>query len=307
MLGNQEMAILKVNEISKSYGDFQAVDQISFAVQPGRIYGVLGPNGAGKTTTIRMVMNILVPDSGTIHLFDEHMSEELKQRIGYLPEERGLYTKMKVIDMLVFLGELRGMGHKLAVGKSEELLREFELHDWQTKKVEELSKGMQQKVQFIGTIMHDPDLIILDEPFSGLDPINAQLIKDIMVRLRQNGKAIMFSTHVMEAAEKLCDDILLINEGKKVLDGPLAEIKKKFSSNSIQIEYTGDESQLKGLKEVDKINNYGNYVELQLSKDSNPQRLLKLLVDKVEIHRFQTAESSLNDIFIDIVGSRNDA
>ena len=301
------MNILNVESISKSYGDFKAVDRVSFTVTSGRIYGILGPNGAGKTTTIRMIMNILVPDSGSILLFDQQMSDSLKNRIGYLPEERGLYTKMKVLDMLVFLAELHGISHKKAVEKASALLSEFDLAEWKTKKIEELSKGMQQKVQFIGTILHDPELIILDEPFSGLDPINAQMIKDIMIRFKREGKAIMFSTHVMEAAEKLCDDILLINKGEKVLDGQLYDVRKKYGANTVQLEFSGDASYLKNLEEIEILNAYENYSELHLKKDVNTNALLKKLINKIEIHRFQTTESSLNDIFIEIVGGRKNA
>jgi ABC-2 type transport system ATP-binding protein len=300
------MSILQIENISKSYGEIKAVQDVSFNVEKGRIYGVLGPNGAGKTTTIRMIMNILIPDSGKISLFEQSMSDALKKRIGYLPEERGLYAKMKVIDMLAFLGQLHDLTHKEAVEKSKKWLNTLDLSEWQEKKVEELSKGMQQKVQFIGTVMHDPDLIILDEPFTGLDPINAQVIKNIMMQLREAGKAIMFSTHLMDAAEKLCDDILLINKGRKVLDGELIEIKKHHGTNAVQIEYDGNGDFMNELDMIENLDNYGNYVEVRLKKGVTSQQLLKALVDKVEIRRFQDTESSLNDIFIEIVGRENE-
>ena len=246
-------------------------------------------------------MNILIPDSGQIRLFGQRMNDDLKRRIGYLPEERGLYTKMKILDMLVFLGELHEMPHNQAVASSREWLRRVELDSWENKKVEELSKGMQQKVQFIGTIMHQPDLIILDEPYSGLDPINTQMMKNIMLELKADNRAIMFSTHLMEVAEKVCDDILLINKGQNVLSGDLADIKKRYGTNAIQLEYDGDASFLHSLPLIDKIDDYGNYVDIRLKKDSTAQQLLKAVVDKIEVRRFQSKESSLNEIFIEVV------
>ncbi len=300
------MAVLEVNHISKSYGSFRAVDDISFVVEPGRMYGILGPNGAGKTTTIRMIMNILLPDSGEILLFGQKMNESLKDRIGYLPEERGLYVKMKVIDMLVFLGKLHNMTQREALEACDKWLEKLDLSGWRDKKIEELSKGMQQKIQFIATIMHNPDLIILDEPFSGLDPINTQVIKDIMMEFREEKKAIMFSTHQMESAEKLCDDILLINNGRKVLDGDLADVKKQYSRNAIQIEYDGDGEFLKSQALIEKSDNYGNYVEVILKKDADPNQLLKVLVEKLKIRRFECATSSLKEIFIETVRREQD-
>ena len=292
------MSVLEVNHISKSYGIFKAVDDISFSVEPGRIYGMLGPNGAGKTTTIRIIMNILLPDSGQVALFGRQMNEQLKNRIGYLPEERGLYMKMKVIDMLVFLGRLHNLSQKEAVNVSELWLKKLTLSAWRDKKIEELSKGMQQKIQFIGTIMHNPDLIILDEPFSGLDPINAQVIKDIMMEMRDQRKVILFSTHQLDAAEKLCDDILLINKGQKVLDGDLATIKRSYGRNAIQIEYDGDGDFLKSQSMVEKYDDYGNYVEVILKDDSDSNQLLKVLVEKFKIRRFECSVSSLKEIFL---------
>ena len=296
------MSVLEVKNISKFYGEYKAVDNLSFAVQSGRIYGLLGPNGAGKTTTIRMIMNILLPDSGEITLFEQKMSEELKRRIGYLPEERGLYKKMKVIDMLVFLGKLHNMSSAEAIKQVNIWLEKLKLTDWRDKKIEELSKGMQQKIQFIGTIMHEPELIILDEPFSGLDPINIQLIKETIIELKKQNKAIIFSTHLLDAAEKLSDDILLINKGKNILEGELGHIKKQFGKNAAQIEYTGNIEIIRSLPMVQKIDNYGNYVEVILPKEQKPSDLLRAIADKIEISRFETSVSSLNEIFIDMVG-----
>ena len=298
------MTVLEIEGVSKSFGKVQAVRDINFSVKTGRIYGVLGPNGAGKTTTIRMIMNILLPDSGQIRLFGQSMNDGLKRRIGYLPEERGLYAKMKVLDMLVFLGELHELSSGESAARSREWLKRVELDTWGQKKVEELSKGMQQKIQFIGTIMHQPDLIILDEPFAGLDPINTQMMKNIMLELKADNRAIMFSTHQMEVAEKICDDILLIDKGEKVLDGELVGIKKKYGSNAIQLEYDGDIQFLNSLKMIEKIDNYGNYVDIRLRKENTSKQLLQALIDKIEVRRFQTTESSLNDIFIEVVGRK---
>ena len=301
------MDVLNVNNIYKSFGDVQAVKNVSFTAQKGRIYGILGPNGAGKTTTIRMIMNIILPDNGDISFFNQPMNEKLKNQIGYLPEERGLYTKMTVVDMLVFLGELHGLSRKNVTKLAIDWLERMELQEWKDKKVEELSKGMQQKIQFIATIMHDPDLIILDEPFSGLDPINTQLIKDIILELKSREKAIMFSTHMMDAAEKLCDDIMLINHGEIILDGDIHKIKRDQGLNSIQIEYEGDGNFIKSLPMIEKINDFGNYTELQIKENHASRDLLKVLVKKIDIIRWQTKESSLHDIFINLVGRDNRA
>jgi ABC-2 type transport system ATP-binding protein len=299
------MTVLEIEGVSKSFDKVQAVRNINFSVKTGCIYGVIGPNGAGKTTTIRMIMNILLPDSGQIRLFGQSMNDGLKRRIGYLPEERGLYAKMKIFDMLVFLGELHELSPGEAAASSREWLKRVELDSWEQKKVEELSKGMQQKIQFIGTIMHKPDLIILDEPFAGLDPINTQMMKNIILELKTDNRAIMFSTHLMEVAEKICDDILMIDKGEKVLDGDLVGIKKQYGSNAIQLEYDGDIQFLNTLNMIEKIDNYGNYVEIHLRKENNSKQLLQALIDKIEVRRFQTTESSLNDIFIEVVGRKS--
>ena len=299
------MIVLEVNDITKSFGDIKAVDSISFKVEQGHIYGVLGPNGAGKTTTIRMIMNILIPDSGSILLFDQKMSDALKSRIGYLPEERGLYQKMKVGELLKFMGELRGLTVNEAKLKGNEWLSKFDLAEWAEKKVEELSKGMQQKLQLISTFIHAPDLIILDEPFSGLDPVNVNLVKNIMLELKEQGKAIMFSTHIMDAAEKLCDEILMINHGKKALDGELQQIQTKHGKNSLHLEYEGDGAFIKSLPMIDKFDDYGNYIEVQLKDGFKPNDFLKAVIDKVQVSKMQSQKSSLNEIFISLAGGGN--
>ncbi len=296
------MAILEVAGISKQYGNLTAVDQVSFSVKRGQVYGMLGPNGAGKTTTIRMIMNIILPDSGSIKLFDESLTDALKSKIGYLPEERGLYPKMKVERLLHFLGELNGMSPASARQKTNEWLERFDLSSSRDKKVQELSKGMQQKLQFISTIMHDPELIILDEPFSGLDPVNVNMVKNIMLEMKEKGKAIMLSTHMMETAEKLCDQVLMINKGEKVLDGNLAEIQKTYGKNAVNLSYNGDGTFIKNLPFVKKVDDYGQYIEVELNDGSKPNQLLKEILDKVEVNSMQTQKSSLNEIFISLAG-----
>jgi ABC-2 type transport system ATP-binding protein len=224
---------LSVSKICKNYEDFKAVDLVSFSIAQGSLFGLLGPNGAGKTTTMRMIMNIIIPDSGKISIHGKPFSEEMKDRIGYLPEERGLYPKMKLLSHLQFLGEMKGMSGPEARRISEKWLERFELTKWTNNKVQDLSKGMQQKVQFIGTIMHSPDLLIFDEPFSGLDPLNTKILIDILLELKNQGKTIILSTHLMDQAEKLCDTICLINRGKVVLFGEIQNIKQDYSQNAV--------------------------------------------------------------------------
>ncbi|MDD5544231.1 MAG: ATP-binding cassette domain-containing protein [Acidobacteriia bacterium] len=293
---------LKVENVSKRFDSFTAVDALSLQVPRGTMYGFLGPNGAGKTTTIRMIMNITIPDSGHIEILGQRMTEDLKRHIGYLPEERGLYPKMKVGETLLFFGEVKGMKASEAKSKIDYWLRKMELVEWKEKKVNELSKGMQQKIQFITTVMNDPDLIILDEPFSGLDPVNADVLKDIMLDFKKQGRTIIFSTHRMEQVEKLCDHICLINKAKKVLDGSLREIKRGYGKNTVVVEYQGDNSFVSDGRFIQSSNDYGNFVELKLKPGANPQELLRSMVDKTTISRFEVTEPSLNEIFKEIVG-----
>ena len=300
------MAALRVENITKTYDSFKAVDNISFSIQEGRLFGLLGPNGAGKTTTMRMIMNIIIPDSGKIFLFDETFTEKHKDIIGYLPEERGLYPKMTLVDHLQFLGELKGLSSADAKSTSLHWLERFNLREWEKKKIQELSKGMQQKVQFIGTIMHSPKLLILDEPFSGLDPVNTKFLKDILIELKNKGTTIILSTHLMDQAEKLCEDICLINKGRIVMQGNLQEKKEEYGHNSVILEYSGDASFINALPMVDKLNDYGNYMAIQLKDGSTPQQLFQNLAGKeLEIKKFEAAETSLNEIFIEIVEGKS--
>jgi len=293
---------LSVENISKKYDDFYAVRGLSLRAAPGTIYGLLGPNGAGKTTTIRMVMNILMPDEGQILVFGEPMREALKRRIGYLPEERGLYQKMKVYDQLLFLAQLKGLTPARAAQRLDEWLARMQFSEWKNHKVEELSKGMQQKVQFIATVAHDPDLIILDEPFAGLDPINAHLLEDIIVDLKKQGKTILFSTHRMEQVERLCDHICLVNRGTNILEGPLRAIKQQYRKNTILLEYQGSLAFLEGDPAVRRLDDFGTRAEVRLTEEADPHEFIRAVVARVQVYKFEIVEPSLNDIFIEKVG-----
>jgi ABC-2 type transport system ATP-binding protein len=297
------MNVLEVESISKKFGQFTAVDRVSFALKEGVVFGLLGPNGAGKTTTLRMIMNIIIPDSGRIAIFGQPDPKIINERIGYLPEERGLYRKMKVGELLLFLSELKSMEKKEATKRVNVWLERFEMQDWKNKKIEELSKGMQQKIQFVGTILHQPSLLILDEPFGGLDPINTNLIKDIMLEMKEQGTTIIFSTHVMESAEKLCEEIFLIDQGREVLNGRLSDIKQSFGKRNVHIEYEGSDDFLQKSSQIKKYDNYGNYVEVQLIENGDPQKLLKQAADSVSIRKFEIKEPSLNEIFIESVNN----
>lgn len=296
------MNVLKVENISKSFGDLKAVDQVSFEIGQGVSFGLLGPNGAGKTTTIRMITNIIIPDSGRISILNNGDFSTTSNYLGYLPEERGLYRKMNVGELLFFLAKLKTMNRHDAKTEIDSWLERLDLMEWKKKKVEELSKGMQQKLQFIGTILHKPKLLILDEPFMGLDPINTNLIKDIMLELKAAGTTIIFSTHLMENAEKLCDEIFLINKGRNVLSGKLSAVKKSFGRENVIIEFDGDDGFLKTSAQIKKFDNYGNYVEIQLHKDADPQKLLAEAMKGARIRKFEIKEPSLNEIFIETVG-----
>ena len=302
------MAILEVENISKHFDRVVAVDNVSFQIEPGKIYGLLGPNGAGKTTTIRMIMNIIMPDSGRITIFNQGMDDTLKSKIGYLPEERGVYPKMKLADFLKFLGELHDVPAQEADQRARTWLKRFNLSPMAESKVQELSKGNQQKVQLIGSFLHDPELLILDEPFSGLDPVNIDLVKEIILEFKKEGKAIILSTHMMDAAEKICDHVIMIDKGHKVLDGPLDEIQQEYGHNSVQLEYGGDGEIIKQLPFVEAFNDFGNFIEVRLKDGFKVNDLLKAVLDRVEIFKVETRRSTLHEIFISLVkGGENDA
>jgi ABC-2 type transport system ATP-binding protein len=306
-------ASLELRDVEKRYGDFVAVADLSLAVPAGVIFGLLGPNGAGKTTTLRMIMDILAPDSGEILLFGRRRLASDLRRIGYLPEERGLYRKMTVIDQLLFLAEIHGLKRRQALPAVEAWLARVELADWGRKKVEELSKGMQQKVQLIGTVLHQPEILILDEPFSGLDPINQGLFKELLLDYRRQGKTILFSTHGMEQAEKLCDHIGLISHGRLVLAGELREIKRRAGGNSFRLvapATAGDLERVKALPGVevaipqeplDPVDPRPASVRLLLAPGASSSELLRQLVQFLEVREFRSEEPDLEDIFIKAV------
>ena len=255
------MNLLQLENVHKRFGDFTAVSDISFSIENGSIYGLLGPNGAGKTTTLRMIMDIIAPDAGSITFSGNRQVRDFLDQIGYLPEERGLYRKMKVRDVILFIAELKGLYKQQALGEIEQWLEKMQLSEWENKRIDELSKGMAQKIQFITTVIHKPELIILDEPFSGLDPINMTLLKDLMLELRENGSTIIFSTHVMEQVEKLCDHICLIHQGKVLLEGELRAVKRAFGKNSVEVEYVGSLEPIRNSAYIQGINNFGQYAE----------------------------------------------
>lgn len=291
---------LQLDRIRKQYRDKVAVAGLSLEVPRGVIYGIIGPNGAGKTTTIRMLMNITAPDSGTIRIEGKAVDDSMKNRVGYLPEERGLYKKTTVEEVIVFLGMLKGLPRATVLSRIDPWLEQMQLGDYRKKKVEELSKGMQQKLQFITTLIHEPDLVILDELFSGLDPLNMELIKGVVLELKSSGKTILFSTHVMEQAEKLCDYIAMISRGEKVLDGRMAEVKGKFGKNAIQVVIDGDGAFLGGLPGVRSVTPFTNYHELRVAPEADHRAILRAIVEKVPVRRFEVVEPSLYDIFIDL-------
>ncbi|RME49503.1 MAG: ATP-binding cassette domain-containing protein [Chloroflexi bacterium] len=298
------MTAIEVVNVSKRYGSFEAVRDLSFSVNTGEIFGLLGPNGAGKTTTIRMLMDIIKPDAGHIRVLGEPPSAATKNRIGYLPEERGLYKGLSVMDTLIYLAALKGLSRHETEERAEVMLRRLELWDSRNEKVSTLSKGMQQKLQFVVTVLHDPELIVLDEPFQGLDPINTELIQEMIAALPVQGKTVILSTHMMNQVERMCDRILLIDHGCSVLYGALDEIKARFADNAVILRAVGV---LDGLAGVKHVVDHGRYHELFLEDGMTPQRLLEQLVRAgVEVREFEVATPALNDIFIEVVGNRSE-
>ena len=293
------MDAITLENVTKSYDSVTAVNNVSLRVRQGAILGLLGPNGAGKTTTIRMVMNILVPDEGKIRVMDTPVSDDTRDLIGYLPEERGLYPRMKVRDVIVFLAALHGLTEADAGRRATEWLERLGLAEWGDKKVVDLSKGMQQKVQFITAVIHQPPILILDEPFSGLDPVNAAVIEEIMVDMRAKGSTIVLSSHRMEQVERMCDSICLINKGQNVLDGDLRAIKQSYGKNTLHVEFAGSEAFLQN-PQIEKITRLGGGVEAKLKPGADPQEILKAAVAAdTRITRFELLEPSLGEIFID--------
>ena len=298
------MSSIILENVSKRFGTTQAADVVSFHVNPGEIFGLLGPNGAGKTTTIRMMLDIIRPDNGRIDVFGGPMNEAKKNQIGYLPEERGLYADQKLMDVVLYLASLKGMDRKTAVAAAEAYLKQLDLWAYRDKKMSALSRGMHQKAQFIVTVLHDPDLIIVDEPFSGLDPVNTELIKKMLLDLRDQGKTIIMSTHQMHQVEAMCDRIVLIHRGRVVLEGAVDKVRRQFAGNTVEVSGSGPFDQL---PQVTLAHRHNNTWQLSLAADVTPHELLRQLVqhEELSIEHFSIALPSLNEIFIRIVGEES--
>ncbi|HKF50476.1 MAG TPA: ATP-binding cassette domain-containing protein [Terracidiphilus sp.] len=300
------MPVVELAGVTKAYENKVAVRNLSFSIEPGQMFGLLGPNGAGKTSSIRMMMGITMPDSGRVSLFGSPFDRKSLERVGYLPEERGLYKKMKVLDQLVFFGQLHGLSPNESRKRAQDWAQRLEIADSLPKKTEELSKGMQQKIQFIASLIHDPTLIVMDEPFSGLDPVNATLLERTLLDLKDQGRAIIFSTHRMDQVEKLCDTICLINKGEAVLSGKMREIKSRYERNRVIVEFEGDDSFLKS-PEISEAKNFSGHAEIRLQPQGNAQKLLHEAAAVATIYRFELVEPSLEEIFIQTVGGKADA
>ena len=300
------MPVVELAGVTKAYENKIAVSDLSLSIEAGQMFGLLGPNGAGKTSSIRMMMGITVPDSGSITLFDKPFERSNLEQVGYLPEERGLYKKMKVLDQLIFFGQLHGLAREEAQKRAVDWAGRMEIADALPKRTEELSKGMQQKIQFIATLLHDPKLIVMDEPFSGLDPVNAVLVERTLLELKDRGKAILFSTHRMDQVEKLCDSICLINNGKAVLAGNLRQIKARYERNHVIVEFEGNSAFLNS-DEVAQAKNFSGHAEITLKPNGDAQKLLHEAAAMATIYRFELVEPSLEEIFIQTVGVNADA
>jgi ABC-2 type transport system ATP-binding protein len=293
--------MIELQSVTKSFGHVRAVDRVSFATREGEIFGLLGPNGAGKSTTIKMIMNILAPDSGSILFNGRPLQEADKDRIGYLPEERGLYRKVKINEMLLYLASLKNADRSVAAKRLDEWLERFNLAEWKTRTPETLSKGMAQKVQFIAAILHDPEFLFLDEPFSGLDPVSTDVLREAVLELGSRGKTILFSSHNMEVAEKICSRLLIIDHGREVLSGSLADIKSRYGHNTVAVEFDGtiDFGSLSGM--VRNVDRFPRWVELELVEGASAQALLQCLLGQVSIRKFEVVSPSLHRIFVEHV------
>ena len=298
---------IRLSGVSKAFSGHQAVKDLSLSVPRGASFGLLGPNGAGKTTTLRMIMNVLGPDSGTIEILGQPATQKTRDRIGYMPEERGLYPRMVVEEQLLFFAELKGVPRKEAARRLGPWLERLGLADWRHRKLNELSKGMQQKAQFIATVLHEPDILILDEPLSGLDPVGVNVMRDVFVDLRRQGKTVVLSSHQMETVERLCDSIALLDRGRKLLDGPVREVKARHGKNTVVLAFDGDGAFLAALPGVQKVTDFGRYVEIRLAEGSDPQSILSAAAARLRLSRFEIVEPSLHDIFIEEVTSHGAA
>jgi ABC-2 type transport system ATP-binding protein len=298
---------IRLSGVSKAYSGHQAVQDLSLSVPRGGAFGLLGPNGAGKTTTLRMIMNVLGPDSGTIEILGQPATPVSRDRIGYMPEERGLYPRMIVEEQLLFFAELKGVPRKEAARRLAPWLERLGLSEWRRRKLSELSKGMQQKAQFIATVLHEPEILILDEPLSGLDPVAVNLMRDVFVDLRRSGKTIVLSSHQMETVERLCDGIALIHRGRKVLEGQVSEVKSRHGKNTIVLAYEGDGAFLAAVPGVQKVSDFGRYVEIRMAEGADPQRILAEAAARLKVSRFEVVEPSLHDIFVERVTATGEA
>ncbi|MGA2763722.1 MAG: ATP-binding cassette domain-containing protein [Spirochaetia bacterium] len=296
--------MIELQSVSKSFGQIRAVDSISFATREGEIFGLLGPNGAGKSTTIKMIMNILHPDSGSILFNGSPIREADKDRIGYLPEERGLYRKVKINEMLLYLASLKNANSAAAEKRLDEWLSRFNLAEWKTRTPESLSKGMAQKVQFIAAILHDPEFLFLDEPFSGLDPVSTDVLREAVLELGSRGKTILFSTHNMEVAERICSRLLVIDHGREVISGSVADIKSRHGHNVVVVEFDGtiDYGPLAGI--VRNVSRFPRWVEMELVEGASYRTLLQRLLDQVSVRKFEVVSPSLHRIFVELVSDR---
>jgi ABC-2 type transport system ATP-binding protein len=298
--------LVELDHVSKAYEQKVAVRDLSLRIEAGTMFGLLGPNGAGKTSSIRMMVGITVPDSGTVTLFGRAFTREGLKKVGYLPEERGLYRKMKVMDQIIFMGQLHGLTAELAAKRAQAWCERLQILDAAQNKTEELSKGMQQKIQFIVTLLHEPELIIMDEPFAGLDPVNATLLQDTLVDLKKEGRAILFSTHRMDQAEKLCDEICLVHRGEVVLSGKMREVKSRYERNRVIIDFDGEDGFLNH-EAIADCKEYPGHVEIRLKEHGDAQALLRAAEQHARIYRFELVEPSLEEIFIQTVGEKVDA
>jgi ABC-2 type transport system ATP-binding protein len=300
------MPVVDLDRISKAYSSKVAVRELSLRIEPGTMFGLLGPNGAGKTSTIRMMVGMTLPDSGAVRLFDEPFRRDHLRRVGYLPEERGLYKRMKVIDQLVFMGQLHGLDRATAAARARQWCERMDIAESMEKKTQELSKGMQQKIQFIATLLHDPELIIMDEPSSGLDPVNVSLLEQILLDLKSKGRTILFSTHRMEQVEKLCDAICLVDQGRAVLEGTMRAVKSRYARNRVVVEYAGDASFLTD-PSITELRESAGRAEFKLRDGGDGQALLHAAARHAQIFKFELVEPSLEEIFIRTVGGKSDA
>jgi ABC-2 type transport system ATP-binding protein len=300
------MNAVGLEKVTKRYDSFDAVSSLTMEIKEGAVFGLLGPNGAGKTTTLRMIVRILIPDEGSVSVLGKPLSERTQDLIGYLPEERGLYRQMRLLEILRFLGALKGLSESESERRARVWLDRLGLGDRLHDEIHSLSRGMQQKIQFIAAIIHRPALVILDEPFTGLDPVNAAVIKDAMLELRNQGATIILSTHRMDQVEQMCDSICLMNKGQKLLDGDLKAIKKSYGNNTVRMEFVGDPDFLEIPTIIERINHYGEMVDITLRPGADAQQILRSAVERgVEVRRFELIEPPLNDIFIEKVSERN--